>query len=194
MLNIVLFGPPGAGKGTQSNKLTDHYKLIHLSTGDLLRSETKAGTPLGLEAKSLIDAGKLVPDEIVVEMIRKKLFDNRGANGFIFDGFPRTTEQAQALDGLLLEMDESITLMLALDVPEEELIKRLLERGKESGRADDQNEEVIKKRLQVYKQETMVLKDYYQKQNKFHNIDGLGSIQEIFTRLGDVINKVSTTL
>src|ERR1035437_1650608 len=141
MLNIVLFGPPGAGKGTQSEKLIAKYHLVHLSTGDILRGEIAAGTKLGLEAKKLMDAGLLVPDEVVIGMINSKLDQNKDSKGFIFDGFPRTTAQAQALDKLLTEKNTAITLMLALEVDDEELTKRLLLRGKASGRADDRSEE-----------------------------------------------------
>lgn len=187
MQNIVLFGPPGAGKGTQSQRLIDEFNLVHLSTGDLLRSEIKAETELGMEAKVLMDQGKLVPDHVVIGMIRNKLEANSNAGGFIFDGFPRTEKQAEALDGLLSELDTAITSMLALEVPNEELVQRLLERGKVSGRADDQNEEVIQNRLNVYQNETAILKGYYQNQSKFKSIDGLGSIDEVFDRLSSSI-------
>lgn len=183
MLNIVLFGPPGAGKGTQSAGLVEKYQLTHLSTGDLLRSEIKNGTTLGLEAKSLMDEGKLVPDEVVVGMIRNRLMGDVDARGYIFDGFPRTENQARMLDELLKEVNSSIDMMLALDVPEEELIKRLLSRGKDSGRADDQDEGVIKKRLSVYQNETAILKGYYDLQGKFKLVNGLGEVQEVFERL-----------
>ena len=143
MLNLVLFGPPGAGKGTQSNLLIDKYNLVHLSTGDILRSEIAVGTTLGLEAKTLMDRGDLVPDEVVIGMISSKLDNNPDVNGFVFDGFPRTTAQAEALDALLVDKGTSISAMLSLKVEDKELIKRLLERGKDSGRADDQNERII---------------------------------------------------
>lgn len=188
MLNIVLFGPPGAGKGTQSQKLVEKYKLIHLSTGDLLRSEIKSGTELGMEAKKLMDAGEYVPDEVVIGMIKNKIESNPSAGGFIFDGFPRTEKQAEALDALLEEGGTAITAMLALDVPEQELIDRLLERGKDSGRSDDQNPEVIKTRLDVYLNQTAILKDFYQKQNKFLSIDGLGTVDDVFSRLVDSVD------
>jgi adenylate kinase len=188
MLNIVLFGPPGAGKGTQSEKLIAAYHLIHLSTGDLLRSEIASGTELGMEAKKLMDAGILVPDEVVIGMIRSKLDQNKNANGFIFDGFPRTTAQAEALDKLLAEKDTSITMMLALEVNDEELTKRLLLRGQESGRPDDQNEEIIRKRVQEYNNKTAPLRDYYSAQNKYKSVYGIGSIDEIFDALCAAIN------
>ncbi len=183
MLNIVLFGPPGAGKGTQSEKLVAQYKLVHLSTGDLLRSEIKAGTTLGVKAKALMDQGSLVPDEVVIGMIENKLAANKEAGGFIFDGFPRTTAQAEALDALLEQHHTSIATMLALEVAERELVNRLLERGKSSGRPDDANEEVIKNRLQVYQRDTAVVADYYNAQGKFTAVNGVGSIEEVFDRL-----------
>ena len=187
MLNIVLFGPPGAGKGTQSEKLIDEYQLVHLSTGDLLRSEVAAGTELGLEAKKLMDEGILVPDEIVIEMISSKLDQNRHAKGFIFDGFPRTTNQAKALDKLLQEKNTSITKMISLKVTDEELIERLLLRGKESGRPDDQNEDIILNRIEEYNSKTAPLEDYYAAQGKFEAIDGIGEISEIFYAISSVI-------
>lgn len=183
MLNIVLFGPPGAGKGTQSEKLIAKYQLIHLSTGDILRGEIAAGTQLGLEAKKLMDAGALVPDEVVIGMISSKLDQNKNAKGFIFDGFPRTTAQAEALDKLLLQKNTSITMMLALEVSDEELTKRLLLRGKDSGRADDQNEDIIRNRIKEYNNKTAPLKNYYSAQNKFQSVYGIGSIDEIFAAL-----------
>jgi adenylate kinase len=188
MLNIVLFGPPGAGKGTQSEKLIAAYHLIHLSTGDLLRSEIAAGTELGMEAKKLMDAGILVPDEVVIGMIRSKLDQNKNANGFIFDGFPRTAAQADALDKLLTEKNTSITMMLALEVNDEELTKRLLLRGQESGRPDDQSEEVIRRRIQEYNNKTAPLRDYYSAQNKYKSVYGIGTIDEIFDALCAAIN------
>ena len=189
MLNIVLFGPPGAGKGTQSKLIVEQYNLIHLSTGDLLRSEIKAGTPLGQRAQFLMDAGRLVPDEVVIGMISNKLDNNRDAQGFIFDGFPRTKEQAKALDQLLKEHGDSITTMISMKVPERELIDRLLERGKDSGRKDDQNEEIIKDRLHVYRDQTEVVKEYYAEQDKSQEIDGLGSIEEVFERIKKAIEQ-----
>jgi adenylate kinase len=189
MLNIVLFGPPGAGKGTQADKLIKKYQLVHLSTGDILRSEISNGTALGMEAKKLMDQGTLVPDEVVIGMIESKVDANKNSNGFIFDGFPRTTAQAEALDRLLATKKTSITMMLSLEVPKEELIKRLLNRGKDSGRPDDQNEEIIEKRINEYNSKTAPLKDYYTKQNKFFGIQGVGSIDEIFESLCKEIDK-----
>lgn len=189
MLNIVLFGPPGAGKGTQSARLVDDYQLIHLSTGDLLRSEIKEGTELGLKAKKLMDSGQLVPDDVVIGMIRGKLEQNPTARGFIFDGFPRTEAQARALDKLLTEKDSGITLMIALKVPEDELTRRLLERGKESGRSDDQNEEVIRERLAVYQKQTAVLEEYYAAGGKLAPVNGVGEIDEVYQRIQEAISR-----
>jgi adenylate kinase len=191
MLNIVLFGPPGAGKGTQSEKLLAKYKLIHLSTGDILRSEIKQGTALGLEAKKLMDQGILVPDEVVIGMIESKVDANKNANGFIFDGFPRTTAQAEALDKLLLKKNTSITMMLALEVEKQELIKRLLSRGAESGRADDRDETVIEKRIVEYNNKTAPLIDYYKKQSKFFSVKGMGTVEQIFENLCKAIDSNS---
>lgn len=183
MLNIVLFGPPGAGKGTQSQKLIDKYQLVHLSTGDILRSEIANQTVLGMEAKKLMDQGILVPDEVVIGMIGSKLEANPLAKGFIFDGFPRTKAQAEALDTLLLQKGTAITSMLALEVNEEELTKRLLLRGKESGRPDDQNPDIIKKRVSEYNTKTAPVAEYYKAQDKYKGIKGIGSVDEIFNNL-----------
>jgi adenylate kinase len=192
MLNIVLFGPPGAGKGTQSQKLIDRYNLVHLSTGDLLRAEIAGGTKLGLAAKSIMDNGDLVSDEIVIGMIANKLDNSHDVNGFIFDGFPRTVAQAQALDELLNEKGTAITAMLSLEVDDEELTKRLLLRGQQSGRADDANEEVIKNRIQEYNNKTAPLKQYYQHKGKAHAVPGIGEIDTIFIMLTRIINKIHT--
>jgi adenylate kinase len=187
MLNIVLFGPPGAGKGTQSEKLISEFQLVHLSTGDILRAEVAAGTELGAEAKKLMDEGILVPDEIVIGMISSKLDQNKNAKGFIFDGFPRTVHQAKALDRLLSDKNTSITKMISLKVTDEELTERLLLRGKETGRPDDQNEEIIRTRIEEYFTKTAPLEDYYAAQDKFEAIDGIGSINEIFYAISNVI-------
>ncbi|MCB9169841.1 MAG: adenylate kinase [Flavobacteriales bacterium] len=186
-LNIVLFGPPGAGKGTQSAFLIDRYGLMHLSTGDLLRAEIHAETDLGKAARELMDAGELVADHIVIGMIRNKMEANLDAKGFIFDGFPRTRAQAEALDGMLNAKSEPITCMLALEVPEEELVKRLLGRGATSGRSDDQDEGVIRKRINEYEEKTAPLKEYYASQGKYKGIDGVGSIEDITSRLVEAI-------
>lgn len=187
MMNIVLFGPPGAGKGTQSEKLIETFQLVHLSTGDILRNEIASKTEAGLEAKKLMDQGILVPDHVVIKMIEDKIDANKNSNGFIFDGFPRTTAQASALDEMLLRKGSSINMMLALEVKDEELIKRLLNRGKESGRPDDQNEVVIGRRIGEYNAKTAPLKEYYMAQEKFYSINGIGSIDDIFERLCHVI-------
>jgi adenylate kinase len=183
MLNIVLFGPPGAGKGTQSEKLINKYELVHLSTGDILRSEIEEGSDLGMEAKELMDEGILVPDEVVIRMIRGKIGKNSEAKGFIFDGFPRTEAQAEALDELLNDISRSITMMLALEVDNDELTKRLLKRGEDSGRSDDRNESIIRTRIEEYDRKTAPLKNYYESQGKFRGIDGQGSIDDISERL-----------
>ena len=188
MLNLVLFGPPGAGKGTQSNLLIDKYKLVHLSTGDILRGEIAEKTTLGLKAKSLMDRGDLVPDEVVIGMIASKLDNNPNVNGFIFDGFPRTTAQAKTLDLLLEQKGTSISAMLSLQVDDQELIKRLLNRGKDSGRADDQNKNIIVNRINEYNKKTAPLKEYYLAQNKLSEIDGAGSIKDIADKLHEVID------
>jgi len=179
MLNLVLFGPPGAGKGTQASRLVEKYHLVHLSTGDIFRSNIKEGTDLGQLAKSYIDKGALVPDEVTIGMLEAEVNSNSNAKGFIFDGFPRTSAQAQALDAFLSSKDTEVSSMLALEVDENELITRLLERGKSSGRADDQDAGIIKNRIQVYENETAVLKTYYANQNKFFGIEGVGSIESI---------------
>jgi adenylate kinase len=188
MLNLVLFGPPGAGKGTQSNLLIDKYNLVHLSTGDILRGEITAGTTLGLEAKALMDRGDLVPDKVVIGMISSKLDNNPNVNGFIFDGFPRTAAQATALDNLLAEKGTAISAMLSLKVEDAELIRRLLERGKNSGRADDKNEAIIANRINEYNTKTAPLKEYYSTQNKLSEIEGVGSVDEIASKLNQVID------
>lgn len=187
MLNIVLFGPPGAGKGTQSENLINKYGLVHLSTGDILRSEISRGTDLGRKAKEVMDRGELVSDDIVIGMIESKLDDNANAKGFIFDGFPRTAAQALALDDLLQKKGTGISGMLALEVDDEELTKRLLLRGQDSGRPDDKDETVIRRRIQEYNTKTLPLKTYYSEQGKFHSINGIGSIDEIFKALVDRI-------
>ena len=183
MFNLILFGPPGSGKGTQSEKLIARYGLKHLSTGDLLRSEINNKTPLGLEAKSIMDKGQLVPDEVVIGMISSALDANPAAKGFLFDGFPRTSTQAEALDKLLDLKKTDIAVMLALDVSEEELVKRLVKRGETSGRSDDNNENVIRARITEYHKKTAVVADYYKKFDKVILVEGEGTVDEIFAGL-----------
>jgi adenylate kinase len=194
MFNLILFGPPGSGKGTQSEKLVEKYQLIHLSTGNLLREEMSNRTPLGLEAKSFMDKGQLVPDEVVVGMIDSCLEHHKDAAGFLFDGFPRTAAQADALDKLLNLKKTEISLVLALDVTEEELIKRLLNRGKTSGRSDDTNETVIHQRFAVYKNETAPIAEHYKKLRRFQTVKGEGTIDEIFNLICQAIDKRMKTL
>jgi len=182
-LNLVLFGPPGAGKGTQSEFLIHKFGLVHLSTGDLLRAEIKEETPLGLEAKELMDRGDLVPDHVVIGMIRNRIEAHHDAPGFIFDGFPRTKAQAEALDEMLNSKSEPITAMLALEVPEAELVKRLLKRGETSHRPDDKNATIIQNRISEYETKTAPLKAYYSGQGKYKGINGVGSIADITERL-----------
>jgi adenylate kinase len=188
MFNLILFGPPGSGKGTQSEKLITKYGLKHLSTGDLLRSEIANNTPLGLEAKNFMDKGQLVPNEVVIGMISSAVDANPKAKGFLFDGFPRTTAQADALDKLLELKGTSISLMLALEVSEEELVKRLLKRGQTSGRSDDTNEKIIRERINVYHNETSAVAEHYRKVNKVEMIEGEGSIDDIFASLSKEID------
>ncbi len=186
MFNLVLFGPPGSGKGTQSSNIIEKYKLEHLSTGDILRIEVANGTPLGLEAKKFMDAGALVPDEVVIGMIGTKLDDTADAKGYIFDGFPRTVAQAEALDKLLEFKNAPINVVLSLVVPEAELITRLVSRGKDSGRSDD-NEATARKRYQEYLSKTAPVAAYYNNQDKLIEIEGVGTIDEIFHKLSSEI-------
>jgi adenylate kinase len=188
MLNIVLFGPPGAGKGTQSERLIEKYNLIHLSTGDIFRANIKGATELGNLARSFMDKGALVPDEVTIKMLESEVNKHPEANGFIFDGFPRTEAQAEALDVFLADRDTSITQMLALEVEESELRNRLAKRAETSGRPDDANPEVIQKRIDVYNAETAPVADYYRGQDKFQSVDGLGSIDAITQRLYNAID------
>lgn len=190
MLNIVLFGPPGAGKGTQAEFLIKNFGLIHISTGDLLRNEIAQKTELGIKAKVLMDKGDLVPDEVVEEMIKNQLTAHSDAKGFIFDGFPRTAAQAKVLDELLKGINSAVTAMVALEVEKQELISRILNRGKSSGRADDQNEKTIENRIAVYNKKTAPLKDYYDAQKKYYGIYGMGTIKEISGRINDTLNKL----
>ncbi|OZV66929.1 adenylate kinase [Winogradskyella aurantia] len=190
MTNIVLFGPPGAGKGTQANFLKEKYDLVHISTGDVFRYNIKNETALGMLAKSYMDKGELVPDQVTIDMLNKEVEKNTDAKGFIFDGFPRTNAQAKALDQLMDSKDSQINAMVALEVDDEVLVKRLLERGKTSGRADDADEGIIRNRIKEYYDKTAILKDYYSDQNKYFGVNGVGSIEEITVRLSAVIDKL----
>ena len=187
MINLVLFGPPGAGKGTQSEKIISTFGLKHISTGDLFRKHLGEGTELGKEARSYMDNGKLVPDEVVIGMVDDFLNENTDAKGFIFDGFPRTVSQAEALDELLSKRDTKIDCMIMLDVPQDELKRRLLERGKTSGRADDQNEEKINVRIQEYLNKTLPVAAFYEEQGKACKVNGVGTIDGIFEEIESAI-------
>ena len=189
MFNLILFGPPGSGKGTQSEKLIAKYGLKHLSTGDLLRSEIANQTALGVEAKKIMDKGQLVPDEVVIGMISSALDGNPDAKGFLFDGFPRTPAQAEALDKLLELKKTSIAVMLALNVSEEELVKRLMKRGETSGRSDDTNENVIRARITEYRNKTEVVADYYRNFDKVVMVKGEGTVEDIFISLSAEIDE-----
>lgn len=183
MFNLVLFGPPGAGKGTQAEKLIKKYGFNHISTGEVIREQIRKGTELGLSVQSYIEKGLLAPDELVINIIADYVASHKDAKGNIFDGFPRTTVQAEAFDKIMNGNGTPVSVMLSLEVPDEELVKRLLLRGKESGRADDSNESVIRNRINVYKAQTAVVADYYKPQGKFRAVNGLGTIDEIFDRL-----------
>jgi adenylate kinase len=191
MLNLILFGPPGAGKGTQSEKLIAKYHLKHISTGDLLRAERQEGTELGVQANEYIAKGELVPDAVVIGMVRNYMLSHTDAHGFIFDGFPRTIPQAEALDVMLTEFSAQIDVVLGLEVDENELVKRLLLRGKTSGRADDQSEDTIRTRFQEYQNKTLPIQDFYTKQNKYIGIHGLGEIDQIFGQLCEKVDAIN---
>lgn len=190
MTNLVLFGPPGAGKGTQASVLKQKYELVHISTGDVFRYNIKNETALGNHAKSFMDQGKLVPDDVTIKMLEAEVDKNPGAKGFIFDGFPRTVAQAEALSELLEEKDTEVSAMIALEVDDEVLVQRLLERGKSSNRADDADESIIRKRIRVYYEETAILKEYYKKQDKYYGVNGQGSVEEITSRISGVIDSL----
>lgn len=183
MINLILFGPPGSGKGTQAVQLAEKYEILHISTGDLFRYEMGNNTPLGQKAKSYMEKGELVPDEVTIGMLRNKVEANPEAKGFIFDGFPRTVAQARALDAMLEEEGQEVSALVALEVNDEEIVARILNRGKSSGRADDNDESIIRNRIAVYNRETAPVFDYYAQTGKTKLIDGIGSIVEIFGRL-----------
>lgn len=191
MLNVVLFGAPGCGKGTQSELLEKRFGLSHVSTGEIIRSHIKSQTELGLQMQEYISRGELAPDSVVIGMIEEYLAANKGIKGTIFDGFPRTTAQAEAFDKLLEQHNDSVDIMIYMDVPEEELVKRILLRGKESGRADDASEDVIRNRIAVYNQQTAVVADYYRAQGKYVAVPSLGTIDEVFERIAAEIEKLA---
>lgn len=188
MINLILFGPPGSGKGTQAKMLVDKYGLTHISTGDLFRHEIGNKTPLGLKAQEYMDQGFLVPDEITIGMLENRVNEVQNPKGYILDGFPRTIAQSESLDAFFKNLGTQVTHLLALSVNDDELVKRLLERGKTSGRPDDANEEVIRKRIVEYNAKTSQVFDYYAKQNKSESVDGVGSIEEIFVRLCEALD------
>ncbi|MEM9548626.1 MAG: adenylate kinase [Bacteroidota bacterium] len=190
MLNLILFGPPGSGKGTQAENLVEHYGLLHISTGDLFRYEMGNDTPLGLKAKEYISKGELVPDEVTIGMLKNRVNSTPEAKGYIFDGFPRTIAQAEALDEFLKEKDSTVAILVALEVNDNEIVKRLLNRGLTSGRADDNDEGIIRNRISVYNKETAQVFDYYAEADKSVKVEGIGSIDEIFGRLKNEIDQV----
>lgn len=190
MLNLILFGPPGSGKGTQAAKLVEKYNVVHISTGDCFRYEMKNDTPLGKMAKSYLEKGELVPDEVTVGMLKNKVEANKDANGFIFDGFPRTIPQAEALDNYLSSKGQEIDTLISLDVEDNEIVTRLLKRGETSKRKDDSSEEIIRNRIDVYNNETSPVFNYYDEKNRAQKVNGFGSLEEIFKRLCKVIDSV----
>lgn len=190
MLNLILFGPPGSGKGTQAERLEEAYNLVHISTGELFRSEMEEGTELGIQANEFMCRGELVPDEVTIGMLKNKMLSHQDAEGFIFDGFPRTTPQAEALDRLLADMHQRIDALIMLDVPEDEIVKRIVLRGKESNRPDDSDPEIVRNRFRVYQAKTAPIYDYYQSKGKAHKINGIGSIDDIFQQLCDAIDSL----
>ena len=191
MLNVVLFGAPGCGKGTQSELLEKMFGLSHISTGEIIRSHIKAQTPLGQQMAEYISRGELAPDSVVIGMVEEYLNQNKGTKGTIFDGFPRTTAQAEAFDKLMESMGDSVDIMIYMDVPEEELVQRILLRGKVSGRADDASEDVIRNRIEIYNQQTAVVADYYRQQGKYVAVPSLGTIDEVFNRIAAEIEKIA---
>ena len=191
MLNLILFGPPGSGKGTQAAKLVDKYNLVHISTGDLFRYEMGNNTPLGTKAKEYMSRGELVPDEVTVGMLQNKVEKHPDARGFIFDGFPRTIAQAEALDTFLLSKGSSVTALIELTVDDEEIVKRILNRGKTSGRSDDNDESIIRNRIKIYESETSPVYEHYAEQGKAQKVPGVGGIEDIFARLTETIDSVA---
>ncbi len=190
MINIVLFGAPGCGKGTQAQRMQEHYGINHVSTGEVIRGEIKGGTELGKEMESYISQGKLAPDQIVIDMVAGYVRDNKTAKGNIFDGFPRTTPQAQEFDNILTKYELKVDVMVDIKVDEDELVKRLLLRGKDSGRADDASEDVIRERLAVYNKQTAIVASYYTEQGKYVAVDGVGSMDEVFERICSAIDSL----
>jgi adenylate kinase len=190
MINLILFGPPGSGKGTQATHLIEKYQLVHISTGDLFRYEMGNNTPLGQKAKEYMAKGALVPDEVTIGMLENKVNAHPDAKGFIFDGFPRTIPQAAALDAFLTTKNSGVSALIALQVNDEEIVKRIKLRGAHSGRADDNDEAIIRNRIAVYKNETTPVYNYYEEKGKSHSIQGIGSIDEIFARLSAIINSL----
>ncbi len=190
MANIILFGPPGSGKGTQAKMLAEKYDLLHISTGDMFRYELSNDTPLGKKAKEYMNKGALVPDEITISMLKNKLRQHQEAKGFILDGFPRTVPQAEALEELSKEIDMELDALIALRVEKEEIVKRLLDRGKTSGRKDDQDESIILDRIRVYTEETQPVFEYYDEKGMAYNVYGMGGIEEVFGRLCAVVEEL----
>ena len=191
MLNVVLFGAPGCGKGTQSELLEKRFGLSHVSTGEIIRSHIKSQTELGLQMQEYISRGELAPDSVVIGMIEDYLAANKGIKGTIFDGFPRTTAQAEAFDKMLESMGDSVDIMIYMEVPEEELVRRILLRGKDSGRAHDASEDVIRNRIEIYNQQTAIVADYYRAQGKYVAVPSLGTIDEVFERIAAEIEKLA---
>jgi adenylate kinase len=190
MLNLILFGPPGSGKGTQAIRLENAYGLVHISTGDLFRSEIEAGSDLGRQAHEFMARGELVPDEVTIAMLRNKMLAHQDAKGFIFDGFPRTVPQAEALDQMLFGMEQQIDALIMLEVPEEEIIRRILLRGMDSNRSDDNNEDIIRNRFRVYQAKTAPIYHYYEERGIAHKISGLGTIEDIFDKLREAVDSL----
>ena len=188
-MRLILIGPPGAGKGTQAAFIKEKFGIPQISTGDMLRAAVKAGTPLGLAAKEVMDKGQLVSDDIIIGLVKERLTQPDCANGFLFDGFPRTTAQAEEFDRILAEEGDAVNVMVYMDVPEEELVKRILLRGKESGRADDASEDIIRNRIAVYRDQTAVVADHYNRQGKYEAVNGVGTMDEVFDRICEVIDR-----